>query len=174
MKCFYFFLLLLQIFFSHWSIWQPLEPYGKKLWNLFHVSHGGTLAPPTGQSWTCVYMRNLWTVWPICKNEVPLDSLDEDKFNTPYDPDFKKTVHSSPELAQIIVRATLTQIIKGFFIFKTVCPVQTIKIGSWVISQQIFKISTPNLVWAFWGCPNNLMSCDHWEWPLEAKMHFGQ
>ena len=24
----------------------------------FHVSHWSTLAPPTGQSWTCVYTRN--------------------------------------------------------------------------------------------------------------------
>ena len=46
-----------------------------------HVSYMGTLAPPLGQSWTCVYTCNFWSAWPIVKNEVPLDSLDEGEFN---------------------------------------------------------------------------------------------
>ena len=70
LKRFYLFLLLLLliIFLSHWSLWQPLEPYGKscEIWHtlstipsLFSPSFmspiGAPLVPPTGQSWTCVY-----------------------------------------------------------------------------------------------------------------------
>ena len=147
------------------TVWDKVVKFGTLIkdrpnfiFTKFHVSHWSTLAPPTGQSWTCVYTRNFWTVWPIFKNEVPLDSLGQDEFNTPYDVNFrlyrfsailnfKKTrffatppsilVQSSPELAHIIVRPTLTEVIQRFFIFKTVCPVQPIKFGSKDTKQEV-------------------------------------
>ena len=132
----------------------------------FHVTHWSTLAPPTGQSWTCVYTRNFWTVWPIFKNEVLLDSLDQDEFNTPYDVNFrlyrfsaisgfiknlwKPTpptifVQSSLDSAHIIVRATLTVFIKRFLIFKTVCPVRPIKIGNKATKQEVWSYLSKSL-----------------------------
>ena len=87
-----------------------------------------------------------------------MDSLGQDDFNTPYDVNFrlyrfsailnfKKTrffatppsiiVQSSPELAHIIVRPTLTEVIHGFCIFKTVCPVQAIKIDNKATKQEV-------------------------------------
>ena len=55
----------------------------------FHVGTSNPLAPPTGQSWTCVYARNFWPVCPIFKNQVVLDSLDLPEFNAPYDVIFR-------------------------------------------------------------------------------------
>ena len=131
---------------------SPFYTYTK-----FYVSHCSSLAPPLGQSWTFVSTRNFWTVWLIFKNEVPLDSLDQDEFNTLYDVKFRLYRFSaisgfiknlwkhtpptilfqcSPEVADIIVRATFTQALLLSLIFKTVCLVQPIKIGNKATKQE--------------------------------------
>ena len=171
-----------------------------------HVSYLGTLAPPMGQSWTCVYTRNIWTACPIVKNEVPMDSLDQAEFNAHHGVNYRlyrisaisgfiKTlwkptpptifVKSSSKLPEIIFRPSVTKVIENNFdphnrLFGTANQIQqkSRQTGSEVIYQQIFEISTPTLVWwlgtLLWGCPHNLVSCDHWAWPQEAKMCFGQ
>ena len=37
---------LFSFIFCHWGLWQPLEPYGKTLWNF-----ASTLIQPVGRSW---------------------------------------------------------------------------------------------------------------------------
>ena len=55
----------------------------------FHVPYLSTLAPPMGQSWTCVYTCNFWSAWLFVKNEVPLDSLDQGEFNAHHGVNFR-------------------------------------------------------------------------------------
>ena len=50
-----------------------------------HVGSKHSIAPPTGQSSRYICACNSWTVSPIFKNKVPLESLDHREFNAPYD-----------------------------------------------------------------------------------------
>ena len=139
-----------------------------------------------GQSWTCVYTRNFWTVWLIFKNEVPLDSLDQDEFNAPYDVNFrlyrfsaisgciknlwKPTpptifVISSSKWPEMIFRPSLTKVIPWRFDFLNRLSGTTNQnqqksnqTGTWVKSQQIFEISTLNLVYR-WTTLQHVTMC---------------
>ena len=99
-----FFMFVFNVFFLvPWEsmaaprpLWQLFVKFGTLIkdspfytYTKFHVSNFTSLAPPMGQSWTFVSTRNFWTVWLIFKNEVPLDSLDQDEFNTLYDVIFR-------------------------------------------------------------------------------------
>ena len=55
------------------------------LFNLkFEVASSSALAPPTGQSWTCIHVYNFRPIHPIFTNKVSLDSLIQAEFNALY------------------------------------------------------------------------------------------
>ena len=56
---------------------SPMIPHSK-----FEVTSSWALAPPTGQSWTCIHVYNFWPIHPIFPNMVSLESLAE--FNAAY------------------------------------------------------------------------------------------
>ena len=139
-----------------------------------------------GQSWTCVHTRNFWTVWLIFKNEVPLDSLDQDEFNAPYDVNFRLyrfsaisgfiknlwkptpptiVVISSSKLPVMIFRPSLTKVIPWRFDFLNRLSgtanqnwPKSNQTGIWVKSKQIFNISTLNLVYR-WKTLQHVTMC---------------
>ena len=58
-------LLLLESMAAPRTVWYKVVKFGTLIkdspvfnFTKFHLSHCSTLAPPTGQSWTCVYTRN--------------------------------------------------------------------------------------------------------------------
>ena len=59
---------------------RPISPTSQ-----FQVASPTDLAPPTGQSCTCIHVYNLQPIHPIFTNQVSLESLVQAKFNTPYD-----------------------------------------------------------------------------------------
>ena len=59
---------------------SPISPLSQ-----CQVASPTALAPPTGQSCTCVHVYNFWPIHPIFTNKVSLDSLVQAKFNAPYD-----------------------------------------------------------------------------------------
>ena len=140
----------------------------------FHVPYLSTLAPPMGQSWTCVYTCNFWSAWLFVKNEVPLDSLDQGEFNAHHGVNFRLYrfsaisgfiknlwqptpptifVRSSSNLPDIIFRPSLTKVSENNFdphnrLSVTANQIQknSRKTGSEVISQQFLEVVTPNLI----------------------------
>ena len=59
---------------------SPISPLTQS-----QVASPTALAPPTGQSWTCIHVHNFRPIRPIFTNQVSLDSLNQAQFNTPYD-----------------------------------------------------------------------------------------
>ena len=75
LKCFYLFLLLFIIFLSHWSLWQPLEPYGHVLCNLAHsLRTGPSLSTPSFMSSIWGIATN-WSKLDLCLHTQPLNRM---------------------------------------------------------------------------------------------------
>ena len=55
-----------------------------------HARTVNSLAPPTRHSLKCIQVYNFGLVAPNFTNEVPLESLDQDKFNAPYDVNLRR------------------------------------------------------------------------------------
>ena len=55
---------------------SPISPHSK-----FEVASPWALAPPIGQSWTCIHVNNFWPIHPIFTNKVSLESLGQAEFN---------------------------------------------------------------------------------------------
>ena len=160
------------LFFCNGSQWQPLDPFENFWWNLalslrtvpfiLTPSFMFPIAPPMGQSWTLVSTRNFWTVCQntvkCIKNEVPLDSLDQDEFNTLYDANFRSYRFSAisgfiKNLWKLLLLQFLSSLLQtcqrwssdqasqnvchGIPIFELVCPWQPIKF-SWKATKQEF------------------------------------
>ena len=124
----------------------------------FHVGTSNPLAPPTGQSWTCVHARNFWTLGPIFKNQVSLESLDQPELNAPCDVifrhdgfpailDFVKNtqnvsgvtnfVRPTPNFTWSILRWCLTNALLFVFGSITVRPKQRIEIRGEAAKQEV-------------------------------------
>ena len=163
------------------SAWSKVVKFGTLIgdsplvqFTKFHVPYLGTLAPPMGQSWSCVYTRNFWTVCPIFKNEVPLDSLDQAEFNAHHGVNFrlyrfsaisgfiknlwKPTpptifVKSSSKLPDMLFRPSRTKVMVEHFDPHNRLSVRANQnqqnrhqTGNEVLSQQFFEAVTPNLI----------------------------
>ena len=104
---------------------SPISPTSQ-----FQVANPTALAPPTGQSCTCIHVYNFRPIHPIFPNQISLDSLNQAKFNAPYDvvlrhdrfsailvyvknlknaTSITKLVQSSRNLAHMIFRPCLIQ-----------------------------------------------------------------
>ena len=59
---------------------SPISPLSQS-----QVASPTALAPPTGQSWTCIHVHNFRPIRPIFTNQVSLDSMNQAQFNKPYD-----------------------------------------------------------------------------------------
>jgi hypothetical protein len=59
---------------------SPISPLSQ-----CQVANPTALAPPTGQSCTCIHVYNFRPIHPIFTNQVSLDSLNQAEFNAPYD-----------------------------------------------------------------------------------------
>ena len=115
-----------------------------------HVGSKHSIAPPTGQSFRYICAYNFWTVSPIFKTKVSLDSLDHSEFNAPYDviicPDrFCAILDYVKSETNCSVAANLTdshenrhrvysdqyaqKSLDGFFNFHFVCELQPIEIS---------------------------------------------
>ena len=57
----------------------PISP-----WSKFEVASPTALAPPTGQSSTCIHVYNFQPIHPIFTNQISLDFLGQAEFNAPY------------------------------------------------------------------------------------------
>ena len=59
---------------------SPISPHSK-----YEVASLWTLAPPIGQSWTCIHVNNFWPIHPLLTDKASLESLGQAEFNAPYD-----------------------------------------------------------------------------------------
>ena len=59
---------------------SPISPHSK-----YEVASLWTLAPPIGQSWTCIHVNNFWPIHPMLTDKASLESLGQAEFNAPYD-----------------------------------------------------------------------------------------
>ena len=143
---------------------SPIRPPSK-----FEVASPWALAPPIGQSWTCIHVNNFWPIHPILTNKVSLESLGQAEFNAPYDvilrqdrfsailvyvQNLQKASHptnfdqSSRNLADMFIRQCLTKVIGQIFQIRNRLAATANQIrprsrqtGSMPISQQPFDIS---------------------------------
>ena len=143
---------------------SPISPHSK-----FEVASPWALAPPTGQSWTCIHVYNFWPIHPIFTNKVSLESLGQAEFNAPYDVILRHDgfsailvyvknlqnvshithfVQSSPHLAHMLIRPCLTKSIQQIFQIQDSLAAtanqirpRSRQIGNKPISQQPFDIS---------------------------------
>ena len=143
---------------------SPISPHSK-----FEVAIPWALAPPTGQSWTCIHVYNFWPIHPIFTTKVSLESLGQAEFNAPYDVILRHDklsailvyvknlqnvshithfVQSSPNLAHMLLRPCLTKAIQQIIqiqnrLAATVNQIwpRSLQTGSKPISQQPFDIS---------------------------------
>ena len=58
---------------------SPISPSSQ-----FQVATSTALAPPTGQSCTCIHVYNFRPIHPILTNKISFDSLGQAEFNASY------------------------------------------------------------------------------------------
>ena len=59
---------------------SPISPLSQS-----QVASPTALAPPTGQSWTCIHVHNFRPIRPIFTNKGSLEALVQAEFKAPYD-----------------------------------------------------------------------------------------
>ena len=67
-----------------WKVEKLVQDCPISPWSKFEVASPTALAPPTGQSSTCIHVYNFRPIHPIFTNKISLDSLGQAEFNAPY------------------------------------------------------------------------------------------
>ena len=119
------------------SWFEESELLYEKRCRLFHVCASSTLAPPSGQSWRCIYAHNLNSyAWfsNMRYHWIPIMSISALLDFPPYWILWKRFFQSSPKLVQMIFRPSLRIVFVSFSICSKWCHILA---TLWVIKTNL-------------------------------------